>query len=94
MRSTKKTAGIADETITEIQKCKNFSKELVAEICKKNKINESFIWMITGWRKDTSRKKKLTPWDIAYEKLSEHYSKAQIDEMTLGELEEIFSYDS
>jgi hypothetical protein len=37
--------------------------------------------------------KDFNPWDIAYEELKDHYTKEQINEMALCELEEILSYE-
>jgi len=33
------------------------------------------------------------PWEIAHIELKDYYTKDQIDEMTLCEIEEILSYD-
>jgi len=37
--------------------------------------------------------KDFNPWDVAYEQLKDHYTKEQVDEMTICELEEILSYE-
>jgi len=38
-------------------------------------------------------KNYYNPWELAYAKLSEHYTKDQIDNMTWAEVEELLSYE-